>query len=82
MQPTANPSGAETVNLAEMPRVDSLATLARKMMLTPAQAVALPLTIEVAARKLGWGEARMVAECFDNPRLAEYLASVCRSVTR
>ncbi len=61
-------------------RLNTLATLARKMMLTPAQAVALPETIAVAARKMSMAESAIVRACYDNPAVCEYLASICRKV--
>ena len=57
-----------------------LIILARKMMLTPAQAVALPETITVAASKMNMTESAIVRACYDNPAVCEYLASICRKV--
>ncbi len=59
----------------------SLETLARKMMLTPAQAVALPATIDCAASSLGMNRGQMIVQCFGNPAVCEYLASICRKVS-
>jgi predicted lipoprotein len=61
-------------------QIQTMAILARKMMLTAAQAVALPATITHAAGKLGFSEDKMVQTCFDNPAVSEYLASICRQV--
>ena len=60
----------------------NLVTLAKKMMLTPSQAVALPEVISSAAQKCGMSEAALVASCFDNGQVRDYLASVCRQVTK
>jgi hypothetical protein len=62
-------------------RYTTLATLARKAMLTPAQAVALPTVVEVAALRLGKTEDWIVAECYHNAPVLSYLASLCRKVT-
>ncbi len=59
----------------------TLATLAHKMMLTPAQAIALPDTLDVAAKSVKMTRAEMVAICVAKPRVCEYLASICRQVT-
>lgn len=59
-------------------RETSLVTLARKMMLTAKQAIALPTTITVAAGKVGMAEADMIAAALDNTALAQYLANACR----
>ena len=60
----------------------NLVVLARKMMLTPAQAVALPAAIDSAAGKVGFTREAMIAEAFSNPALCEYIASVIRSVMK
>lgn len=59
-----------------------LTKLASKMMLTPAQAVALPTAITCAAGKVGMPESSFISECMRISELSEYVASVCRSVTR
>lgn len=59
----------------------SLETLARKMMLTPSQAVALPATIDCAASAMGMNRPQMLMQCVGNPALCEYLASICRKVS-
>lgn len=64
-----------------MTRHERLATLARKMMLTANQAVALTETLTVAASKVGMSESQLVDACFDKPEVCEYLASICRKVT-
>ena len=58
----------------------SLVTLARKMMLTPAQAAVLPTAIERAAALADMGEASMTVECMRNAPLAAYIAAICRKV--
>lgn len=59
----------------------TLATLACKMMLTPAQAVALPLVIEKAAGSVGLTETELAERCLRDTVVAGYLASVCRKAT-
>lgn len=61
-----------------MERLNRIATLARKMMLTARQAVALPTAITVASSKVGMSEEAFVSECMANAPLASYVASVCR----
>ena len=56
--------------------------LAKKMMLTPAQAVALPEVISSSARECKMSEQAIIASCFDNSQVRDYLASVCRQVTK
>lgn len=58
----------------------SLETLARKMMLTPSQAVALPATVDCAAKSLGMNRQQMILQCVSNNAVCEYLASICRKV--
>ena len=62
--------------------IKNLAVLAKKMMLTPAQAVALPEVITSAARECKMSEHALIASCFDNGSVRDYLASVCRTVTK
>lgn len=64
-----------------MDRIEKLTTLASKMMLTPAQATALPTVIEVSARKVEISEAKLIEHAFAKPALASYLAGICRQVT-
>lgn len=59
----------------------SLASLAASMNLSPVAAVALPTTVEVAARKVGMSAAEMLFQAHQNARLRDYLAQVCRQVT-
>jgi hypothetical protein len=59
-------------------REASLVTLSSKMMLTVSQAVALPLTIEIAARKVGMSEGQMIDAAMSNGALCQYLANACR----
>lgn len=59
----------------------TLESVARKMMLTPSQAVALPATIDCAASAMGMSRGQMISECFANPAVCEYLASICRKVS-
>jgi hypothetical protein len=51
------------------------------MMLTVAQAVALPAVIERAAVSLEMTEAATIETAMGNSRVCEYLASICRKVT-
>lgn len=60
--------------------IDRLATLARKMMLTPAQAVVLPAVIDRTAEVGGITTADMIERCFAQSELCHYLASICRKV--
>lgn len=64
-----------------MNRTESLAVLARKMMLTFSQAVALPAVIERAALSLEMTEAATIETAMGNSQVCEYLASICRKVT-
>lgn len=59
-------------------RETSLVNLARKMMLTAKQTIALPTTITVAAGKVGMNEADMIAAALSNSALCQYLANACR----
>ncbi len=59
----------------------TLETLARKMMLTPTQAVAIAAVIDTAAESSQMTREQMVAKCFNIPELCEYLASVCRKIS-
>ena len=61
-------------------RIQTLATIARKMMLTASQAIALPAVIERAAAGQGMAESEMLAHCMNNGGVCEYLASICRKV--
>lgn len=63
----------------EVAMTASLVSLAAQMGLNPLAAVALPVTIEVAARKAGMSQRAMVAECADNAPLRDYLAGICRN---
>lgn len=59
-----------------------LASLAALMGLCPTTAVALPTTVDVVARKLGWTEERVIEELADNGELRDYLAGICREAVR
>lgn len=59
----------------------NLVVLAKKMMLTPSQAVALPAVVTSAARECKMSEHQIIFRCFDDGAVREYLASVCRKVT-
>ncbi len=61
--------------------MERIATLARKMSLTPNQATALLPTLDTAADSMKMTRDEMVAQCFGNPKVCEYLASICRTVT-
>lgn len=65
-----------------MTRINTLAALAALMGLTPAQAVALPVTVTVSARKVGMTEAAMIAELAVNAPLRKYLAEVCATAAK
>jgi hypothetical protein len=60
----------------------NLTLLATAMKLSPAEAVALPTCIEVAARKVGLSQPALVSQAIYNVPLRDYLAGVCRSVTQ
>lgn len=64
----------------EVSMTNRFASLAALMGLDPLAAVALPTTIEVAARKAGMATAAMLAECEGNAALRDYLARICREV--
>lgn len=64
-----------------MPTVETLASLAQWMGLTPAAAVALPAVIETAARKTDKTQSFIVQTCWTNTELRTYLAGICRQVT-
>lgn len=49
------------------------------MGLEPADAIALPTVIEVAARKVGMADDAMIAEAISNAPLRDYLAGICRT---
>ena len=53
--------------------------LVRLMALSPRDMVALPVTIEVASRKVGMSQFALVRECMVNAPLREYLAGICRN---
>jgi hypothetical protein len=56
--------------------------LAKKMMLTPSQAVALPQVITSAARECKMSEQQIIQSCYENGEVRDYLASICRKVTQ
>lgn len=58
-----------------------LSIVARKMMLTASQAVALPSVISKAASGQGMSEDALIDACMNNAGVCQYLASVCRTVT-
>jgi len=60
--------------------MNDLTTLARKMMLTPTQAIAIAGVVDHAAKSMGWTRKNMVTECYRNDELCEYLGSLCRRV--
>lgn len=60
-------------------REKTLVTLAAKMMLTPRQAIVLPATIEVAARKCRMDEFDLMAQLMTKTEARDYFASVCRT---
>jgi len=60
--------------------MNDLATLARKMMLTPHQAIAIAGVVDRAADSVGWNRAKMIETAMRNGELRSYLASVCRKV--
>ena len=59
----------------------NLVVLAKKMMLTPSQAVALPAVITSAAKECRMSEHQIIVRCFDDGAVREYLASVCRKAS-
>jgi len=60
----------------------TIKVLAKKMMLTAEQAVALPQVITSAAIKSNMSEQQLIHACFDNGAVRDYLASVCRTVAK
>jgi len=60
----------------------SIESLARLMLLSPAQAVALPVTLDRAAALVGLTRDQMVAQAARKPALLAYLADVCRKATK
>jgi hypothetical protein len=58
----------------------TLETLARKMMLTAAQAIALPQVVTSAAKGQGISEKDLIAACLANDSVMQYLAGICRKV--
>ena len=64
-----------------MSRIDRLASLAIKMMLTPSQAVALPAAVQYTAETMGRSEDWAIGELMANGPAREYVAGVCRKVT-
>ena len=58
----------------------TLETLASRMQLSPAEAVALPATINAAAKAVNKTREQLLAECGRNAALTNYLAGVCRKV--
>jgi hypothetical protein len=61
-------------------KMTTLETLARKMMLTAAQAIALPQVVTSAAKGQGMSEQDLIAACFANDSVMQYLAGICRKV--
>jgi hypothetical protein len=55
----------------------ALAPLAAQMRIPVAALVALPVAVEVFARKAGMAESRMLIELLDNAPLRDYLAQIC-----
>lgn len=56
----------------------ALLPLALIMGLDASSVVALPCVMEVAARKAGMTQDRLMHEALNNAHLADYLASACR----
>lgn len=65
-----------------MTRTDALTNLALQMGLTPADAVALPTVITVAAGKVRMSEAAFLAEAARNAPLRDYLAGICATAAK
>lgn len=65
----------------QTPSIETLATLASWMGLSPAAAVALPACITSAAKAVDKTEAFIVQTCWTNGELRSYLAGICRKVT-
>lgn len=61
-------------------RTQALADLAARMGLRPADAIALPTVIEVAARKMGISFVAMINEAKASPELCDYLGDCCVAV--
>lgn len=60
-------------------RENKLVTLARKMMLTPTQAIALPTAITVMATRLEMAEDAAIDTLMSNMAAAQYIAGLCRN---
>lgn len=56
---------------------ERLVSLAVVMGLSPLQAAALPVAVEVAARKVGMTEDRFISEMERIPELRDYLKTAC-----
>lgn len=65
-----------------MLRIQALASLAHMMGLSPADAVALPTVITVAAGKVRMSEPDLIAEMIKNAPLRAYLAEVCTKAAK
>ena len=60
----------------------TLITLARKMMLKPDQAIALPIVMDKAALVAQCSRQEMIERTHAIPQVCEYLAHVCRQATK
>jgi len=75
------PATGDRVDSPEAPMAlssSALLPLAQMMGLAPADAIALPTVMEVAARKSGMTQDRVMFECLGNVALRDYLANACR----
>ena len=76
----ANYRSGTTVSMTNT--TNSMVSLATQMNLSPAEAIALPTTITVAAKSQGMAESRMLWIAQTNIQVREYLAGVCRKAAR
>lgn len=77
-------ANAATPQTLEPPmlRIKTLAALAELMGLTPADAIALPTVITVAAGKVRMSEPAFIAEAIENAPLRAYIADICKTAAK
>lgn len=59
-----------------------IVALAREMRLSPNQAVALPAVLDSAAKGQGRTRYEIVQACRVNPQVKQYIAEICKTVTK
>jgi hypothetical protein len=77
---TSEANETDDANQTEISKMH-MVILAKKMMLTPNQAIALPEVITSAARECKMSEQQIIQSCYENGEVRDYLASICRKVT-